>query len=133
MDDILLINKGVLTEQVVGQLLRLLSPYYVEPKLYYWNRETQSATAEIDYLIQDNQRLIPIEVKSGVEGKLRSLHQFMNEKPWKTAVRFYAGAALRSRIVLKTTSGHDVDYELISLPFYLIHQVYRLLRGCLVK
>lgn len=127
LDDIFLINKGALTEQVVGQLLRLLSPYYVEPQLYYWNREIHNANAEIDYLIQDNQLLIPIEVKSGVTGKLRSLHEFMSKKPWKKAVRFYAGEALRSDIHLKTTNGDMVNYELISFPFYLIHQLYRLI------
>lgn len=127
IDDILLINKGAIAEQVVGQLLQLLFPYYVEPKLYYWSRELQSASAEIDYLIQDSQRLIPIEVKAGSVGKLRSLHQFMSEKPWKLAIRFYTGMAITSQIQTKTTKGDSVDYQLISLPFYLINQTYRLL------
>lgn len=128
-EDILFINKGALAEQVVGQLLRLLSPFYIEPALYYWSRELASSNAEIDYLIQDNQRLIPIEVKAGVEGKLRSLHQFMSEKPWKLAVRFYAGPVKRDHIKSKTTSGEINDYELISLPFYLLGQLHRLLEA----
>ncbi|MDX1901974.1 MAG: AAA family ATPase [Gammaproteobacteria bacterium] len=127
VDDILVINKGALAEQVVGQLLRLLSPFYVEPTLHYWSRESASSNAEIDYLIQDNQRLIPIEVKAGAEGKLRSLHQFMSEKPWKLAIRFYAGPAQHDHIKSKTTTGDLNDYELISLPFYLLGQTYRLL------
>ena len=127
MEDILVINKGALAEQVVGQLLRLLSPFYVEPTLHYWSRELASSSAEIDYLIQDNQRLIPIEVKAGVEGKLRSLHQFMSEKPWKLAIRFYAGPVQCDHIKSKTTTGDLNDYELISLPFYLLGQIYRLL------
>lgn len=127
MEDILVINKGALAEQVVGQLLRLLSPFYVEPALHYWSRELANSSAEIDYLIQDNQRLIPIEVKAGVEGKLRSLHQFMSEKPWKLAIRFYAGPVQRDHIKSKTTTGDLNDYELISLPFYLLGQLYRLL------
>ncbi|MEQ1789944.1 MAG: hypothetical protein ABL857_05815, partial [Rickettsiales bacterium] len=84
-------------------------------------------SAEIDYLIQDNQRLIPIEVKAGVEGKLRSLHQFMSEKPWKLAIRFYAGPIQRDHIKSKTSTGDRNDYELISLPFYLLGQIDRLL------
>jgi len=127
VEDILVINKGALAEQVVGQLLRLLSPYYIEPELHYWSRELPSSSAEIDYLIQDNQRLIPIEVKSGVEGKLRSLHQFMSEKPWKFAIRFYAGSFQRDYIKSKTTTGGLNDYELISLPFYLLGQLHRIL------
>ncbi|HEX4045540.1 MAG TPA: AAA family ATPase [Gammaproteobacteria bacterium] len=127
IEDILVVNKGALAEQVVGQLLRLLSPFYVEPTLHYWNRELASSSAEIDYLIQDNQRLIPIEVKAGVEGKLRSLHQFMSEKPWKHAIRFYTGPVQCDHIKSKTTTGSPNDYELISLPFYLLGQIYRLL------
>ena len=126
IDEILLVNQGAIAEQVVGQLLRLTVPFYVEPQLYYWSREQPGASAEIDYIIQDHNRLIPIEVKAGSEGKLRSLHQFMSEKSCKLAVRFYAGLSQKSQIKLKTTSGHDVDYQLISLPFYLINQVHRL-------
>lgn len=127
VDDIMLVNNGALAEQVVGQLLRLLNPYYIDPTLYYWVREMQTASAEIDYIIQDNQYLVPIEVKAGSEGKLRSLHQFMHEKPWKTAVRFYAGQASQSTINTKTATGKPVRYALYSLPFYLISQLYRLI------
>lgn len=127
IDEIMLINKGAMAEQVVGQLLRLLQPVYVEPALYYWAREERGASAEIDYLIQDNQRLIPIEVKAGSEGRLRSLHQFMDEKPWRQAIRFYAGPIDQRTIHMKTTSGNPVEYELLSLPFYLLEQTYRLL------
>ncbi len=126
IDDLVFINQGALAEQVAGQLLRLLSPYYMDPKLYYWSRESKNSSAEIDYIIQDNQRLIPIEVKAGSEGKMRSLHQFMHDKPWKTAVRLYSGAPSRRDINIKTTQGDAVHYELISLPFYLISQIYRL-------
>ncbi|MHB1947995.1 MAG: DUF4143 domain-containing protein [Gammaproteobacteria bacterium] len=118
---------NILDSQVVGQLLRLFSPFYIEPTLYYWNRELPSSSAEIDYLIQDNQRLIPIEVKAGAEGKLRSLHQFMSEKPWKVAIRFYGGPIQRDHIKSKTTTGEQNDYELISLPFYLLGQLHKLL------
>lgn len=127
LDDILLINKGAITEQAVGQLLRRLSPYYVEPTLFYWTRESHASSAEIDYLLQNNQALIPIEVKAGSEGKLRSLHQFMHEKPWETAVRFYAGNLCRSKVNVKTPLGDSVHYTLLSLPLYLVSQVYRLL------
>src|SRR3990167_4936234 len=126
IDDIILVNQGALAEQVTGQLLRLLSPHYKDPTLYYWSRESASSSAEVDYIIQDNQRLLPIEVKAGSEGKMRSLHQFMYEKSWKTAVRLYSGPASHCDINIKTTQGHAVNYELFSLPFYLVSQIYRL-------
>jgi predicted AAA+ superfamily ATPase len=127
IQDILLINKGALAEQVAGQLLRLLSPYYIDPKLFYWSRESKGSSAEIDYLIQSNAELIPIEVKAGGEGKLRSLHQFMHEKRWKKAIRIYSGPLQQSKINIKTPQGYPVAYELLSLPFYLISEVHRLL------
>ena len=68
-----------------------------------------------------------MEVKAGSEGKLRSLHQFFHEKPWKRAIRFYAGPACRNKMNTKTTRGDSISYELTSLPFYLIHQIYRLM------
>lgn len=126
IDEIILVNQGALAEQVTGQLLRLLSPHYTDPTLYYWSRESASSSAEVDYIIQDNQRLIPIEVKAGSEGKMRSLHQFMYEKSWKIAIRLYSGSASYRDINIKTTQGHAVCYELLSLPFYLISQIYRL-------
>jgi hypothetical protein len=127
IDDIMLVNKGAIAEQVTGQLLRLLMPSYIEPALYYWTRETAGSSAEVDYLIQKNQFLIPIEVKAGSEGKLRSLHQFMAEKPWTKAVRVYAGQLIKNNIQTKTTSGQSINYELISVPFYLVNQLSRLL------
>ena len=51
----------------------------------------------------------------------------MSEKPWKTAIRFYAGPMQRDRVKFKTSKGDQTDYELISLPVYLLGQLYRLL------
>jgi uncharacterized protein len=128
VDELMLINKGALTEQVIGQLLRLLSPYYVEPKLYYWCRQAASSSAEIDYLLQNNQQVLPVEIKSGTEGKLRSLHQFMADRPWPSAVRFYAGNVVQAEVNTKTTTGKAIQYDLLSLPLYLTEQLPKLLQ-----
>lgn len=127
LDDLMLVHQGAPAEQVVGQLLRLLPPFYIDPSLYYWTRDAHGASAEVDYLIQHEQDIVPIEVKAGSEGKLRSLHQFMHEKHWPRAIRFYAGRALSSHINVKTPQGHEVSYQLLSLPAYLTEQVHRLL------
>ncbi len=127
IEDIMLVNKGAIAEQLVGQQLRVSPSFYVDPKLYYWTREHQGAKSEIDYLIQHNQEIIPIEVKAGSEGKLRSLHQFMSEKPWNIAIRFYAGNLSDSKLAVKTPQGTRVQYRLISLPFYLTNQLERLI------
>ena len=80
LSDINLINQGGLSEQVVGQLLRSMTPFYLEPQLYYWTHVKAGTNAEIDYLIQNGMRYIPIEVKSSTTGSLKSLHYFMSEK-----------------------------------------------------
>lgn len=91
------------------------------------NREAASSSAEIDYLIQENLDIIPIEVKSGSDGKLRSLHQFMHDKNKKLAVRIYSGNCILQNISVNVC-GCDVEYQLLSIPFYLIQQLIRLIK-----
>ena len=120
-------NKGGIAEQVAGQLLRTITPLYQEPALYYWLNSEKTSSAEIDYVIQHGSRVIPIEVKAGASGKLKSLHQFMKLKGLKTAVRINSSIPLLSKVNLKDTQGEPVQYELRSLPFYLISELHRLL------
>lgn len=127
LDDLNLVNQGGLSEQVVGQLLRTLTPYYVEPALYYWLREKKYAAAEIDYVIQHNHQVIPIEVKSGSSGSLKSLHQFMFEKDRQIAVRVNADHPSFAPVDVGLGGGQRVNYNLLSIPFYLIGQLPRLL------
>lgn len=123
-----LINQGGLTEQAVGQLLRAINPIYVEPKLYYWVRQEPGSSAEIDYLIQHHHHVIPVEVKSGSTGSLKSLHLFMALKKFPLALRINADLPSRTHIVEKTYVG-EATYELLSLPFYLLGQVHRLIES----
>ncbi len=60
---------GKMAEQFVGQELLVSNK-----KLYYWSRETRGSSAETDYLIEIEQKIIPVEVKSGKAGSLKSLH-----------------------------------------------------------
>lgn len=113
-----LINKGGLAEQFIGQGLRRLPPFYMEPSLYYWMREKTGSEAEIDYLLQHESHIIPIEVKAGKTGQLRSLHLLMNLRQWPLAVRFNADYPSLTSVS---------SYQLLSLPFYLIGQLIRLL------
>ncbi len=71
------INKGALIESFVGQEILAYSDPLRLKNLYYWHREERSSQAEIDYLIQKEQYLIPIEVKSGASSSLKSLHLFL--------------------------------------------------------
>lgn len=106
--------RGRIAEQVVGQeLLALFSEKLVPP--LFWVREKKGSQAEVDFLFHYKNKNIPVEVKSGPTGKLRSLHQFISRSGMDTAIRLYPG---KIRIdLLKTPEG--ASYRLISLPYYL--------------
>lgn len=118
---------GGISEQVVGQMLRTLFPLYKEPELYYWQREEQGASAELDYLIEHNEDIIPIEVKSGSTGGLKSLHYFMYHKQKKLAVRINDDLPSITEINVKLPTQESVSYTLLSIPFYLTGQILRCL------
>jgi len=71
------IYRGALAEQFVGQEMALSQ----KGNLYYWSRQAKSSTAEIDYLAIVNERIHPVEVKSGTSGRLKSLHLFLSKYP----------------------------------------------------
>jgi len=86
-DDFEVINKGAIAEQFVGlELLKNSSPYMPE-SLYFWTRDKEKSHAEVDYLIQKNEIIVPVEVKSGKSGKMQSMHLFINEKQAQYGIR----------------------------------------------
>lgn len=86
-DDYEIINKGNIAELFVGlELIKTNSPYEKTP-LYYWHRESKSSQAEVDYVIQKGEQILPIEVKSGTKGTMQSLHIFMSEKSSNLGIR----------------------------------------------
>ncbi|HAU2151674.1 TPA: ATP-binding protein, partial [Legionella pneumophila] len=126
-NEILLINNGGIAEQVVGQLLRTIEPPYIEPVLYYWHREEAGSSAEIDYVIQHGNKIIPIEVKAGATGSLKSLHVFMGLKKLPLAMRINSDYPSKTNVDVKDNLGKSVNYTFISIPFYLVGQIHRLL------
>ncbi len=126
--ELIMINSGGMAEQMVGQQLRTLFPPFVSPSLYYWQRSKKGANAEIDYALQYENQVIPIEVKAGSSGSLKSLHQFMKEKRKKIAVRINSDLPSIAPVQVKNSSGTTIAYSLLSLPFYLIGQLPRLIQ-----
>lgn len=116
------VYKGTMVEHLVGQEL-LAMQFNALSTLNFWVREKKTSTAEIDYLFLFESKLIPIEVKAGTEGKMKSLHLFMDECPHNMAVRFYGGE-------LRITSSKTLKgktYHLLNLPYYLVSQTERYL------
>ena len=121
------INRGSLAEQFIGQSLLKLSPSYQDPQLFYWIRENIHSKAEVDYVVQMQNDLIPVEVKAGKTGTLKSLHYFIYEKERHFAVRFNADIpSILEDTVKLTNKEHTISYKLLSLPFYLAEQLNRL-------
>lgn len=80
----------MLTEQFVGQ--ELLA--YLDKKdvghLFFWAREQKSSSAEVDFVTSIGNKIIPIEVKTGTTGRLKSLKIFIEEKKSLVGVRISA-------------------------------------------
>jgi len=123
-------NEGGIAEQFIGQELLGLPPYFTENNIYYWMREQRNSEAEIDYLVQAGGRIIPIEVKAGKTGTLKSLQVFVTEKKLDKAIRFNADLPSLTGIQSAIKIGHsvkEVNFQLLSIPYYLVQEFNRLL------
>lgn len=130
LTQLVLNNEGKLAEQYIGQELLNVYETFRERKLYYWMREKRNAEAEIDYVIQINNKIIPIEVKAGKTGRLRSLQVFMAEKKGNLALRFNSNVPSINRVDSEIILGKEkkkIQYTLISLPLYLLLEHRRLI------
>lgn len=75
-----LVNKGAITEMVAGwEIVKSLSPR-TDHDLYYWENTSDGATSEVDYLTVQDMQVVPVEIKAGVTGKMKSLRLFMRRK-----------------------------------------------------
>ncbi len=103
--DLIDIYKGAVAEQFVGQELLAIDNYYTKAKLYYWVRDKKNSSAEVDYLISKDDKIIPIEVKSGRKGKLKSLNLFLEIFSKKYGVKI-------------SQSQYKSEEGLLSIPLY---------------
>jgi len=81
------INKGALAEMFVGTELIKSQNNRLPAELYYWQREKGGSTAEVDYVIQQEQNIVPIEVKAGTKGTMQSMFLFLKEKKQPYGIR----------------------------------------------
>ena len=118
--DLMLINRGALAEQFVGQELIAHAPNYLPRELYYWTREKTGATAEVDYVINIDNLIVPIEVKAGKTGRLKAMQYFLENKE--------SASSIGIRI-----SAHTLSFEknILSVPLYMISELSRLWQAVL--
>lgn len=106
-EDLTAIFKGAVAEQFAGQeLIAYHSPFY-KAELLYWGRNSKNSSAEVDYLIESNGLVVPVEIKSGAIGHLKSL-------------RFYL-EKYQSKFGIKISQAHyKKESQVISIPLYAI-------------
>lgn len=126
-------HRGAAAEQFVGRQLFDSHQWYQEPALYYWNREKAGTTAEVDYLIPAGERVVPVEVKAGTTGSLKSLHVFAAEKQAPLAVRFNEDPPSIDTITSRVPRMRQHTFTLLSLPLYLVSRTVRLATDILTK
>ena len=106
--------KGAIIPHIVTQeLISLNNEKNIKPN--FWVREKTQSSAEVDIVYTYKNKVIPIEIKSGKTGNLKSLHQFVERSNHPYAVRLYAG---EYKIERAKTPGR-IPYLLMNLPYYL--------------
>lgn len=115
LDDLSTAYKGAIIPHLITQeLMSLNTKSYSKPN--FWVREKRQASAEVDLVVQYKDKIIPIEIKSGKEGKLKSLHQFVERSNHPYAIRMYSG---KFTIEEHITPIEKKSYLLMNLPYYL--------------
>ena len=110
--------RGGIGEQMAAQQLHLLSGGFTQDgQLFHWRREG-GRSGEIDYLLEIHAEILPVEVKSGASGSMKSLHQFMHDKDLPLALRLDRNPPSLQAMEISTTQGQKVAYSLLNLPHY---------------
>jgi predicted AAA+ superfamily ATPase len=116
--------RGRIAEQIVAQELLTLDDN-LSAKRIFWKRDKHGSEAEVDFLYKYKGLAIPLEVKSGHNAKLKSLHLYMDETPHNYAVRVWSNTFSTDHVT--TPSGKP--FLLINLPFYYVGVLDKVLDG----
>jgi hypothetical protein len=116
--DLNALYRGLLSEHIVAQELMAVNSISLH-KPDFWVRELKQSQAEVDFILHWKAGLVPVEVKSGKIGTLRSLHSFIDSSGCALAVRLYAGAP--SWQSANTPAGKP--YRLLNLPYFLASRI----------
>ncbi|MCP4217828.1 MAG: ATP-binding protein [bacterium] len=115
MENFIEVNTGAVAEQFVAQELLAYPDEYESPSLYYWVREARSSSAELDFLIPCLSYPLPVEVKAGKTGTLRSMHLFLDKYPCPVGVRI-------------SRQPFSDNPPIISVPFYGIKKISEMVK-----
>lgn len=120
-----LVNKGPLAELIAGlELIRYQTPN-LRHEIYYWAREERNSLAEVDYVISPKGEVLPIEIKSGTKGGMKSLWLFMRAKKLTWAVR--SSLENFGMLTYIDSEADDSERQVIICPLYALSSLERLL------
>jgi purine-nucleoside phosphorylase len=116
-----------------GVYLAVSGPSFETPaELFYWLNESKNANAEVDFVVSQGNLIMPVEVKAGKSGSLKSLHLFCGRRHLDHAVRFDLSPPSRQQINTSVPDkmGSDLvsSYFLHSLPLYSVEKLTELLK-----
>lgn len=93
--------KGAIAEQYVLQQFKTID----DMPIYYWTNET--SRSEVDFIIQRESKVIPVEVKAATNLKARSLKIYMEQFKPKLAIR-------------TSLADYKKTENLVDIPLYAI-------------
>lgn len=111
LDDFNVINKGNIAELFVGLEILKCNSSYDKSDLFYWHREAKNSQAEVDFVIQQQDQIIPIEVKAGTKGSMQSMYLFLDEKKSPYGIR----------LALENFSEYD---KIKVYPLYAVQNIF---------
>ena len=116
-----LVNKGGLTEMVLGwELVKYNNPRS-QHDLYYWENTDEGTRSEVDYIIARDMKVLPIECKSGISGKMKSLFLFMRQKHLNRGIR----CSLENFALLENEDKQDnnAPRRIQIIPLYAVSNI----------
>ena len=117
---------GDIAEHIVAQELLGATTTFGE-KCLFWVRDARNSQAEVDFVIRYKSHLLPIEVKTGANSKLRSLHLFMEESKENIALRLWNGP-MTSDVI---TRSDGRPFTLYNIPLYYAGHLHTLMQQTL--
>ena len=114
-----LVNKGGITEMTAGWELVKARSNRTSHELFYWQDLGDGTMSEVDYITVSDMHILPVEVKAGTSGKMKSLRLFMRKKGIGRAIR----TSLENfGVITLSDEGHDSRIEII--PLYALASIY---------
>lgn len=114
---------GDIAEHSVAQELLGATTTFGEKRMF-WVRDARNSQAEVDFVLRHKSHLLPIEVKTGSNSKLRSLHLFMEESKENIALRLWNGP-MTSDVI---TRSDGRPFTLYNIPLYYAGHLYEWIR-----